>query len=79
MKNVRVGFLSALLIAVLAAFATPKPNVTYHKKLIDTSNCQSTSCTPTVTTACSETDMQYFQSNANGSIPCNTQRVLYNP
>ena len=79
MKSIRIGLLSALLVGMLAAFATPKPNLTYHKKVIDTTNCQSTNCTPIVTTACSETDMQYFQSNASGSIPCNTQRILYNP
>lgn len=79
MKKVKLGFVGMMLIAVVAAFATPKPTVTYHKKAVNTTSCLSTTCTPNPGTACSETDMQYFQSNSSGSIPCNSQRVLNLP
>jgi hypothetical protein len=80
MKKMRIGLLSVMLIGMLAAFATPKPlAVTYHKKAIGSGNCQATTCTPTVTTACSETNIEYFESDANNETPCFKKRVLYLP
>lgn len=79
MKKIHFIFLGAMLIALLAAFATPRPTVTFHKRLINTANCVFTTCSNIPSFVCAENDMIYFQSSANGLIPCNTPRILFEP
>lgn len=79
MKQMKIGLLSAMLIAMLAAFATPKPAISYYKKPVNTTSCQATNCTPIVTTACSELNMDYFESNSAGTQLCFKRVTLYLP